>query len=77
MGLTLVDLTLLALAMVALVCPGGLVGLVLWPRMALTLMASALVALSFMALALEASVLALVAVGLGGRDLEGFGRVLP
>ena len=61
----------------ALVCPGGLVGLVLWPRMALTLMASALVALSFMALALEASVLALVAVGLGGRDLEGFGRVLP
>ena len=63
--------------MVALVCPGGLVGLVLWPRMALTLMASALMALSFMALALEASVLALVAVGLGGRDLEGFGRVLP
>ena len=63
--------------MVALVCPGGLVDLVLWPRMALTLMASALVALSFMALALEASVLALVAVGLGGRDLEGFGRVLP
>jgi len=77
MGLTLVDLTLLALAMVALVCPGGIVGFVLWPRMALTLMASALVALSLMALALEASVLASVAVGLGGRDLGGFGRVLP
>jgi len=35
------------------------------------------VVLSLMALGLEASVLALVAVGLGGRDLEGFGRVLP
>ena len=52
-----------------MVCPGGLVGLVLWPRMALTLIALALMALSLMALALEASALVVFGLGIGSRGL--------